>query len=76
MTALGYSLWYYILGRYPVYKVMPVQLLIPVTGVITAVILLKEKPNIEVLIGGVIILFGVGMILIGKKKQKQYKIKT
>ena len=76
MTALGYSFWYYILGRYPVNKVMPVHLLLPVTGVITAIILLKERPNIEVLIGGSIILIGVGIILIGKEKQKQYKIQT
>ena len=71
MTALGYSIWYYILGRYPVNKVMPVHLLLPVTGVITAMLLLKERPSIEVFIGGLIILFGVGFILIGKENQKQ-----
>ena len=71
MTALGYSIWYYILGRYPVNKVMPVHLLLPVTGVITAMLLLKERPSIEVFIGGLIILFGVGVILIGKENQKQ-----
>ena len=71
MTALGYSIWYYILGRYPVNKVMPVHLLLPVTGVITAMLLLKERPSIEVFIGGLIILFGVGLILIGKENKKQ-----
>ena len=75
MTALGYSLWYYILGRYPVNKVMPVHLLLPVSGIITAMLLLKERPDIEVFIGGAIILIGVGMILIGVEKQKSYKIK-
>ena len=71
MTALGYSIWYYVLGRYPVNKVMPVHLLLPVTGVITAMLLLKEKPSAEVFIGGLIIVLGVGLILIGKENQKQ-----
>ena len=53
------------------YKMMTIlHLLLPVTGVITAILLLGERPSIEVYIGGVIILFGVGMILIGKEKQK------
>ena len=70
MNAIGYSFWYYVLARYAVNKIMPVHLLLPVTGVITAILLLGERPSIEVYIGGVIILFGVGMILIGKEKQK------
>ena len=70
MTALGYSLWYYVLGRYPINKVMPVHLLLPLTGVMSAILLLGERPNIEIFIGGVIILIGVGMILIGRVDQK------
>ena len=70
MTAVGYSIWYYILGRYPVNKIMPVHLLLPVTGVIAAIILLGEKPNIEVFIGGAIIMVGVGMILIGRVEHR------
>ena len=69
MTALGYSIWYYVLGRYSVNKIMPVHLLLPITGVITAILLLKEKPDIQVFIGGLIILVGVGLILIGKDKK-------
>ena len=42
------------------------MLLLPVTGVLTAIILLGERPNLKVFIGGFIILFGVGMILIDK----------
>ena len=39
MNVLGYSIWYYVLGRYPVNKVLPVMLLLPVTGVLSAMIL-------------------------------------
>ncbi len=68
MNALGYSIWYYVLGKYAINKILPVMLLLPVTGVITAIVLLGERPNINVLIGGIIIIFGVGMILIGKER--------
>ncbi len=67
MNALGYSIWYYVLGRYEVNKVIPTMLLLPVTGVITAIILLGERPDIETYIGGLIIIIGVGIILLSKE---------
>ena len=67
MNCLGYSLWYYVLGRYPVQKIISVMLLLPITGVITAIIFLGERPDIKVFIGGIIIILGVGMILFEKK---------
>ena len=69
MNVLGYSIWYYVLGRYPVNTVLPVMLLLPITGVLTAIVFLGERPDIKVFIGGLIILIGVGMILIGKTKK-------
>jgi len=69
MNVLGYSIWYYVLGRYPVNTVLPVMLLLPITGVLTAIVFLGERPDIKVFIGGLIILIGVGIILIGKTKK-------
>ena len=69
MNGLGYSIWYYVLGKYPVNKVLPVMLLLPVTGVITAILFLGERPDIKVFIGGLIIILGVSAILIEKTKQ-------
>ena len=74
MNALGYSIWYYVLGRYPVNTVLPVMLLLPVTGVLTAIVFLGERPNIKVFIGGLIILIGVGLILIGKTRKQNTTI--
>ena len=71
MNCLGYSLWYYVLGRYPVNKIISTILLLPVTGVITAILFLGERPDIKVFIGGVIILFGVGMISFEKKTKEK-----
>ena len=70
MNVLGYSAWYYVLGRYPVNKVLPVMLLLPITGVVSAMIFLGERPDLKVFIGGFIILIGVGIILLGKIEKK------
>ena len=71
MQPAAYGAWYYVLSRYPVNKVMPVLLLLPVVGLITAVFLLGEDPPKQVFLGGTIIVFGVAMILFGKKTNKK-----
>ena len=73
MNVLGYSIWYYLLGIYPVNKILPIMLLLPVTGVVTAIMFLGERPDLKVFMGGIVILFGVGMILIGKIKNQRVK---
>ena len=69
MQPVAYGAWYYVLRKYPVNKVMPVLLLLPVVGLITAIFLLGEDPPKQVFLGGTIIIFGVGMILFGKIKK-------
>jgi len=70
MQPAAYGAWYYVLSKYPVNKVMPVLLLLPITGLITAIFLLGEDPPKQVFLGGTVIVFGVGMILLGKSKNK------
>ena len=67
MNCLGYSAWYYVLGRYEVNKIIPIMLLLPVTGVLSAIIILGERPDLSTYIGGIIIILGVSLILINKK---------
>ena len=69
MQPVAYGAWYYVLRKYPVNKVMPVLLLLPVTGLITSIFLLGENPPKQVFLGGTIIVFGVGMILFGKRNK-------
>ena len=71
MQPAAYGAWYYVLSKYPVNKVMPVLLLLPITGLITAIFLLGEDPPKQVFLGGTVIVLGVGMILFGKKKNKK-----
>ena len=69
MQPLAYGTWYQVIGRNPIHKVMPVMLLLPLTGLSTAIFLLGEEPTKQVFVGGAIILFGIGMILFNKPKK-------
>jgi O-acetylserine/cysteine efflux transporter len=64
MTALGYGIWYTVLARNPVSKVMPVLLLLPVFVVLESVAILGERPSLLVLLGGAIVLEGIAIILL------------
>ena len=70
MQPIAYGAWYFVLSKYPVNKVMPIMLLLPITGLITAIILLDEEPSKQVFLGGAIIIFGVCLILFRNKKQQ------
>jgi O-acetylserine/cysteine efflux transporter len=66
MTALGYGLWYNLLGRYTINQVMPFLLLLPVTSVVGGVFLLDEILTLKVVIGGLLAIVGVAIITIQK----------
>ena len=67
MNVLGYSLWYFVLGKYPVNFVMPGLLLLPVAGLLTAVLLLGETLTFYNLLGGSVVIVGEALILINKR---------
>jgi len=62
MTAVGYAMWYHLLGQYPVYQVAPFLLLLPVTTVLGGVLLLDEALTVRLLIGGGLAIGGVAII--------------
>ena len=74
MNVIGYSCWYSVLSRNPVNNVMSVLLLFPITGLLTSIFILGETPNTYAYFGGAIIISGVAMILINKRKKFKYKI--
>jgi len=71
MQPIGYAAWYYVLKKYPVNKVMPVLLILPVTGLVTSIFLLGEDPPKQVFLGGLVIISGVALILFTKKNKKK-----
>jgi len=71
MQPIGYAAWYYVLKKYPVNKVMPVLLILPVTGLITSIFLLGEDPPKQVFLGGLVIISGVALILFTKSNKKK-----
>ena len=66
MTALGYGIWYRVLSRNPVSKVMPVMLLLPVFTIISSMLLLGERPATIIFFGGAVVIGGVSLIVFAK----------
>lgn len=64
MTALGYGLWYRLINTYSINLVMPFILLLPIATVLSAVVLLGERPRPIVLLGGAVTILGVAVIII------------
>ncbi len=70
MQPITYGCFYYVLKNNPLYKVLPVVTMgIPLTGLLAAIFLLREKPTTELFIGGAIIIIGVIMIIFIKTKK-------
>ena len=62
MTAVGYAAWYHVLGKYPVTRVMPFLMLLPVTAMTGGVVLLGETITTMTLIGAAVVIAGVAFI--------------
>jgi O-acetylserine/cysteine efflux transporter len=64
MTAFGYFLWNTLIRNHDVGDVAPYLLLLPLFSLIGGIVFLGESPSLPMLIGGLVILFGVGLITI------------
>lgn len=64
-TILGYSLWGYLLSRYPVSQVAPLTLGVPVVGLSCAALLLDEQLSGMQWLGIVLVLAGLGVNMRG-----------
>lgn len=58
-TLFGYGTWSRLLAKYPAGKVAPLSLLVPVTGLITAQIVLQEQLSAVQWAGGLVIILGL-----------------
>ncbi len=62
MTALGYAIWYHLIGKFKVNQVMPFLLLVPVTSIIGSILILGESLSPREMAGSVIVIAGVWVI--------------
>lgn len=58
-TLLGYGLWTRLLQRYPISTVAPLSLLVPVLGLVSAMVLLGERPAGQQWAGAAVVLLGM-----------------
>lgn len=68
MTAIGYSCWYHVLGRYDASKAAPFILLMPVTSVLGGWLFLGEALTWPILIGGLAVLAGVALLVVERRQ--------
>ena len=62
MTALGYSIWYHLLGKFRISQVAPFLLLLPVTSIAGSVLLLDEQLSKIEFVGAIIVISSVWII--------------
>ncbi|CCQ72825.1 DMT family transporter [Magnetospira sp. QH-2] len=68
---IAYGLWYRLLDKHPVNKLVPPMLLVPVFGVLLAEPLLDEPLTAAKIIGGLITILGVAMIELTRGKKAE-----
>jgi O-acetylserine/cysteine efflux transporter len=64
-TAVGSGIWTWLLARHPAGIVAPFSMLVPVVGILTAALVLGERPTWLEILGGVVVVAGV---MIGSRR--------
>ncbi|MFO1050098.1 MAG: EamA family transporter [Geminicoccaceae bacterium] len=61
---LAYTIWYGLLRRHPMDRVVPFMLLMPVIGVAFSAVALGERPSSQELLGGAVIVGGLALVIL------------
>lgn len=64
MTALAYTCWYHVLGRYQAGRVGPFLLLTPVASVVGGALFLGEPLTWQIMLGGAVLIAGVAILVL------------
>ncbi len=67
-TITAYGLWYYLVNKYDVSRIVPFTLLVPIAGVVAGVLLMDDILTWPKLLGGLITLIGIAIIQIRWRK--------
>jgi O-acetylserine/cysteine efflux transporter len=68
MTAFSYSIWYWLLSQCEITRVAPYMLLNPLSTVFFSVLILGEDMTLTILFGGLIVLAGIGVMTIERRR--------
>jgi len=66
----GYGLWGRLLSRYPAAAVAPFSLLVPITGMSSAVLFLNETFSLWQIIGAILVMLGLAVNIFGGRLKK------
>ncbi|MCP1313328.1 MULTISPECIES: EamA family transporter [unclassified Halomonas] len=69
-SIVAYGIWYALLRRHPVNKVVPMTLLVPVLAVGLGALLMGDSLGVHKLAGGGLVVAGIGLILIRFRKRR------
>lgn len=67
-TLIGYGLWYRLLRTYPLSRVTPFSLLVPIIGIGGGMAVYGEQITPMLIIGGILTIAGVGIITVRRPK--------
>ncbi|EHV26029.1 hypothetical protein ECDEC5A_1817 [Escherichia coli DEC5A] len=74
-TIVGYGIWGTLLGRYEIWRVAPLSLLVPVVGLASAALLLDERLTGLQFLGAVLIMAGLYINVFGLQWRKAVKVR-
>lgn len=69
-SALGYIIWYMVLPKIDILTAGVLQLLSPLIAIILGILFLNEELSFELFVSTFVILFGIFVVLYGKKRVK------
>ncbi len=69
-TVIGFYIWFYLLNKYPLGKIMPFTLLSPISGCIMAKFIFNEKINLKIAFSLVLIIAGITIIELKNDRKK------
>jgi drug/metabolite transporter (DMT)-like permease len=69
-SALGYIIWYMVLPKIDILTAGVLQLLSPLIAIILGILFLNEELSFELFVSTFVILFGILVVLYGKKRVK------
>jgi O-acetylserine/cysteine efflux transporter len=67
-TIVGFGSWFRLLSHYSVHQIAPFSMLMPVFGIVAAILTLGEPLTWQIFIGGIITLVGVTVIVLRRPK--------